>query len=172
MIKDVLNGIVLRRELGEHVAESIRVHSSNGKASRFGVIEVYIDFNMFLLNIANIIFSDKMGALLRLREGGGGNQSFSSSIPYTSCSLTNGLLSDLATRVGNILNKIILEMMTTDIWKFTHRRRGEGGGNQPFSSSIPSASFFFNIYSSASFLINENIQGDDDGSAISTHQDN
>ena len=172
MIKDVLNGIVLRRELGEHVAESIRVHSSNGKASRFGVIEIYIDFNMFLLNIANIIFSDKMGALLRLLGGGGGNQSFSSSIPYTSCSLTDGLPSELATRVGNMLDKNIFEVVTTDIRKVPHRLRGEGGGNQPFSSSTPSASFFFNIHSSASFLLNKNIQGDDDGSAISTHQDN
>ena len=76
MIKDVLNGIVVRRELGEHVAESIRVHYSNGKASRFGVIEIDIDFKIFLLNISNIISSNKMVALLRLRGGGGGTNPF------------------------------------------------------------------------------------------------
>ena len=172
MIKNTLNGIVIGCDWGEHVAESIRTHFSSVKSSQFGVLEIDIDFKIFLLGISDIISSQKMVALLRLRGGGGGNQSFSSSSPYTSCSLTEGLPSDLATRVGNMLNKIILEMMTTDIRKFPHRLRGEGGGNQPFSSPIPSASFFFNIYSSASFFLNENIQGNDDGYAISTHQDN
>ena len=105
MIKDALGDIVLRCELGEHVAESIRAHFSNGKASQFGVIEIDIDFNLFLLNISNIIFSDKMEASLRLRGGGGGNHSFPSSAPYTSCSSTDGLPAELATRVGNMLEK-------------------------------------------------------------------
>ena len=172
MIKDTLSGIVFRCDLGEHVAESIRAHFSNVKSLQFGVIEIDIDFKIFLLGISNIISSHKMVALLRLRGGGGGDQSFSSSIPYTSCSLTDGLPSELATRVGNLLDKNIFEVVTADIRKVTHHLRGEVGCNQPFSSSTPSASFFFNIYSSASFFLNENIQGDDDGSAISTHQDN
>ena len=172
MIKNTLNGIVVGCDCGEHVAESIRSHFSSVTSLQFGAFELDIDFKIFLLGITNFISSQKMVALLRLRGGGGGNQSFSSSIPYTSCSLTDGLPSELATRVGNLLDKNIFEVVTADIRKVTHHLRGEVGCNQPFSSSTPSASFFFNIHSSASFLLNKNIQGDDDGSAISTHQDN
>lgn len=91
MIKNTLNGIINGCDWGEHVAESIRSHFSSVKSSQFGVIEIDIDFKIFLLGISDIISSHKMVALLRLRGGGGGNQSFSSSIPYTSCSLTDGL---------------------------------------------------------------------------------
>ena len=109
MILDTLNGLVLRCDLGEQVAESIRAHFSSVKSSQFGVIEIDIDFKIFLLGISDIISSQKMVALLRLRGGGGGDQSFSSSIPYTSCSLTDGLPAELATRVGNMLdNRYIL----------------------------------------------------------------
>ena len=78
MIKDTLNGIVVRCDLGEHVAESIRAHFPNIKlkASQFGVIEIDMDFKIFLLNISNINSSQKWWRSFVSEEVGGGTNPF------------------------------------------------------------------------------------------------